>query len=79
MIHKANDDGIKEYDLAKRTQMYTPALDQVNTKAYMLPISELPLVFAHSKDVKVIRNKLSTAESRLGEYVWADYKETPVK
>ena len=75
VIHKASEDGIKEYDLAKRTQIYTPALDQVNKKAYMLPLSELPLVFAHSKDVKVLRNKLSTAESRLGEYVWADYKE----
>jgi hypothetical protein len=45
-------------------------------------MSELPLLFVSNKDVKVLNNPLSAAESRLGDYAWADYKEvrpTPPK
>ena len=74
--------GNLEFDLAKRTALYTPALNIINEKAYIYPMSELPLLFVSHKDVKVLNNPLSAAESRLGDYAWADYKEvrpTPPK
>ena len=73
-IAKAAAAGNLEFDLAKRTVIYTPALDAINTKAYIFPVAELPLVFAMNKDVKVLSNPTSAAESRLGDYAWSDYK-----
>jgi hypothetical protein len=28
----------------------------------------------HTDNVKIMRNQLSTGESRLGDYAWSDYK-----
>ncbi len=74
MIQKTIADGELEFDDAKRTKLYTPALDQINKRAYIFPISELPVIWAHTKNVKVFPNPLSTGESRLGDYGWADFK-----
>jgi peptide/nickel transport system substrate-binding protein len=81
-IHKAMDAGNTEFDTAKRTKLYTASLNKINEKAYILPVSELPLLFASTKEVKVLNNNQSSAESRLGDYAWSDYKEvrpTPPK
>jgi len=74
IIHNAAKMGSTEFDLAKRTKIYQPALDQVNKMAYILPVSEKPIVWVHNKNVKVLRNNMSTFESRLGDYAWSDYK-----
>ena len=73
-IHDAWSKGEIELDLSKRTALYTPAVNKINEKAYILPISELPIVWAHTKDVKVLQNPLSTADPKLGDYAWSDYK-----
>jgi peptide/nickel transport system substrate-binding protein len=65
--------GEAELDQAKRAALYTPALNLINERAYILPISEMPMVWAHSKDVKILPNPLSTADPKLGDYAWADY------
>jgi peptide/nickel transport system substrate-binding protein len=66
--------GEAELDPAKRTTLYTPALNRINEKAYILPISEMPMVWAHGKDVKIMPNPLSTSDPKLGDYAWTDYK-----
>jgi len=71
--------GERELDVAKRTALYTPALNRINEKAYILPISEMPMVWAHSKDVKILPNPLSTSDPKLGDYAWSDYKPTANK
>ena len=71
-IHRAETAGDTEFDLAKRTKIYTPALDRVNQHAYILPISELPIAWAHSKDVALLPNPMSKGETRLGDFAWAD-------
>ena len=78
-IIKARKDGDLEFDVAKRADIYLPALNRVNEKAYVYPISELPLVWAHGKDAKVLRNPLSAGESRLGDHAWADFKPKEYK
>jgi peptide/nickel transport system substrate-binding protein len=70
MIRKAMDDGDDELDEAKRTALYTPILDKVNREAYILPISELPIVWAHNKDVVVKPNPLTSSLPNLGDYGW---------
>ena len=74
VVSEAWSKGETELDLAKRTALYTPALNRINEKAYILPISEMPIVWAHSKDVKVLPNRLSMADPKLGDYAWSDYK-----
>ncbi len=74
MISNAWTKGESELDLAKRTALYTPALNLINEQAYIVPISEMPMVWAHSKDVKILPNPLSTSDPKLGDYAWADYK-----
>jgi peptide/nickel transport system substrate-binding protein len=73
VINNAWQTGETEFDLAKRTKLYVPALNAINEKAYFLPISELPVLWAHSKDVKVLSNPLSTADPKLGDYAWSDF------
>jgi peptide/nickel transport system substrate-binding protein len=70
LIHKAMKDGETEFDPEKRAEIYRAALDRINEQAYILPVAELPTVWAHSKDVRIDRNPLSAAESRLGDWLW---------
>ena len=76
LIKKAKEDGAAEMDLKKRTALYTPALNRINEKAYIYPFTEQPMVWAHNKDVKLLRQTLSAADPRLGDYAWSDYKPT---
>ena len=69
-IKKAAGDGELEFDDVKRGQIYAPALRMVNEKAYILPVSELPIVWAHNKDLVVNKNPLSVAVPILGDYGW---------
>ena len=69
-IEKAMADGNLEFDGAKRTAIYTPALDLINRKAYILPISEMPMLWAHEKDVVVMPDPLSASSPVLGDFAW---------
>ncbi len=70
-IAKAWAEGEKEFDLAKRSQIYTPVLDRINQQAYVYPLSEMPIVYAHTKDVAILPNQLSQGEIRIGDFTWA--------
>jgi peptide/nickel transport system substrate-binding protein len=69
-IEKTMTDGNLEFDDAKRTALYTPALDLINRKAYILPISEMPMLWAHQKDVVVMPDTLSASSPVLGDFAW---------
>ena len=69
-IDKVYADGNQEFDDAKRAALYTPALNRVNEKAYILPISEMPMLWAHSKDVTVSENTLSASSPVLGDFAF---------
>ena len=69
-IAKIADAGNVEFDDAKRAAMYVPALNRVNEKAYIYPISEVPMLWAHNKDVVVKANPLSASAPVLGDFYW---------
>ena len=69
-IHKVMATGDTEFDEAKRTKLFTPALDRVNEQAYILPVSELPIVWAHHKDIVMKPNPWSASLPILGDYGW---------
>jgi peptide/nickel transport system substrate-binding protein len=62
--------GLRETDPAKRDAIYQIALDRNADMHYVLPISSLPSVYAHSKDVKIMTNQLSATERYLGDFAW---------
>jgi peptide/nickel transport system substrate-binding protein len=70
VIHKIAAEGGREVDVAKRTALYTPALDRVNERAYILPIIDLPVQWAHGKDVQILENPHSVASTNIGDFAW---------
>jgi ABC-type transport system substrate-binding protein len=70
LVQKTIKQAALEFDSEKRDAIFTPALDRINEMAYVLPVSELPVVFAHTKDVSIKRNLLSAGEIRIEDYFW---------
>ena len=70
MIQKAMEAGEVEFDDAKRAAIYTPILDKANRESYLLPISEQPTMWAHSKDVVLNPNPMSNSLPLVGDYGW---------
>ncbi len=70
LIAKAMEDGSSEPDNVKRGRIFRPALDRVNAEAYIVPISSMPWVFAHTKDVRVDSNKLKANVVQISDIFW---------
>lgn len=62
--------GEAEFDPEKRTQIYQRAYNRINEMNYHLPISSVPNVYVHSKDVQIKPNTLSAGENYILDYVW---------
>jgi len=70
VIAKAYADGNQEFDDAKRTALYTPALDRINQLAYIMPLSEMPMLWAGDKDIEMSQDPLSAGLPLLGDFKW---------
>jgi peptide/nickel transport system substrate-binding protein len=70
VIAEAMKEGAMVQDEVARGKIYARALDQVNQKSYIYPFSELPIVYAHSSDIRIEANPLTTGERRIGDYFW---------
>jgi peptide/nickel transport system substrate-binding protein len=70
MLHDAQAAGPKQADEDKRAAVYAPAIDRVNEKAYVFPISEVPIVYAHTKEIVIKPNLLSAGEIRPDDFFW---------
>jgi len=70
VINKAYQEGSKIIDDSKRAALYKTAIDRVNEKAYIYPLSEMPNILIHSKDVVVKPGLTSLTEIRPGDYFW---------
>ncbi|HXQ54154.1 MAG TPA: ABC transporter substrate-binding protein [Stellaceae bacterium] len=71
IVKEAERAGAVEYDDEKRTSIYQKGIDQVNTMNYILPVADLPMVFVHTKDVRVRDNALSPIDNQVCDYEWA--------
>lgn len=70
LIAKAMTDGASEPDNLKRGRILRPALDRNNSEAYILPISSMPWVFAHTKEVRVDTNLLKANAVQISDIFW---------
>ena len=71
-IHSLKEKGAIEFDEEKRNEIYEQALDRINTMNYILPVADLPMVFVHTKEVRIADNPLSPIDNRLGDFFWAN-------
>ncbi len=62
--------GLREFDPAKRADIYAKAFDRINEMHYHLPISSVPDVYVHSKDVKIAPDALSVGQTSVVDYAW---------
>ncbi len=69
-ILDAMDKGEAEFDADKRTAIYQTAYNRINEMNYHLPISSVPTVYVHSKDMQIKQNSLSAGENYILDYVW---------
>jgi peptide/nickel transport system substrate-binding protein len=69
-IAKWMKEGTAEFDLAKRENIYQNIFDRINEQAYYLPVTSVPTVYVHSKDVRIEPSKLYSGERSIYDYVW---------
>ena len=67
---KANIEGLKETDPEKRDAIYRNAFDHMIDQHYLLPVTSLPGVWAHSKDVQILKDPLSEGIRHIGDFAW---------
>jgi peptide/nickel transport system substrate-binding protein len=72
VIQAAQKAGAVEFDDEKRSEIYKQGVDQVNKMNYILPVADLPAVFVHTKDVRVMPNRLSPIDTQVCDYEWAN-------
>jgi peptide/nickel transport system substrate-binding protein len=70
LIKQAQTDGILEFDPKKRDAIYEKAIDHVNDKNYIMPMADLPMVFVHTKDIKVSENQMSPIVTAAIDFSW---------
>ena len=64
------EDGQKEFDDAKRSAIYQKAYDRVNSQFYIYPMSSIPNVFVHTKEIKILENPLMAGDTSITDYAW---------
>ena len=70
LTHEVQAKGPMEFDDAKRAAVYAPAIDRVNQKAYIFPISEVPTVYVHTKEIHIKPSMFSAGEIRPDDFFW---------
>jgi peptide/nickel transport system substrate-binding protein len=53
IVIDAMAEGLRETDAAKRDDIYKRAFDRINEMHYHMPITSIPTVFVHTKDIAV--------------------------
>ena len=62
--------GTKEFDPAKRADIYAKAFDRINEQAYHFPLSSIPTVYVHTKEVEIRENPFSDGQTFVSDYHW---------
>ena len=70
VIKQAMDDGDRELDPAKRADIFEKALNRMTEMSYVMAVSSMPTVFAHSKDTGVRKDALSAGDYMISDHYW---------
>ncbi len=69
-IKKIQEKAHVEFDDEKRAADLAEAMDIINKKNYILPVTDLPIVFVTVKDVQIKDNPLSPIDTEIGDLSW---------
>jgi hypothetical protein len=71
---KAITDGVAkgevEIDPAKRDAIYRDVFNRNNEQVYVMGFSSLPIVYAHSNEVKIEKSQLAARDAYINDYAW---------
>lgn len=70
IINNAIVEGGKIADDKQRALTLRPALDRINSEAYILTVSSLPWMFVHTKDVRIGSNDLKSHAVHISDIFW---------
>ncbi|MAF48718.1 MAG: hypothetical protein CMM10_10660 [Rhodospirillaceae bacterium] len=70
MLNKFRIKAAAEMDEGKRRAIYKQAFDRVNEQAYVMPLTTLPTVFVHTKDLAIQNGSLSPYGAALSHIRW---------
>ena len=62
--------GVEELDPKKRDEIYTKLFDRVIEQSYILPLSDVPNVFVHSKEVSLNPGAINGWGADLWDFSW---------
>ena len=69
-ISDAMEAGEKEFDQAKRVDLYAKVFDRTNTESYIFPVTSIPTVLAHTKEVGVGKDKYAAGDVWAASFFW---------
>jgi peptide/nickel transport system substrate-binding protein len=69
-ITEAVAKGEVETDPVKREAIYRDALNRNNDMIYVMGLSSLPLVYAHSNDVKIEKSQIAATDAYINDFMW---------
>jgi peptide/nickel transport system substrate-binding protein len=72
LLLEAQKEGAQEFDPQKRIAIYRRAIDRINTMNDIYPVTDLPMVFLHTKEVKITPDPLSPIDNHIRDFYWSD-------
>ena len=60
----------REFDDAKRADLYAKVFDRANSESYIFPVTSIPTVYAHTKDIKIVPDPYATGDVWSTSYTW---------
>ncbi len=70
LLHQLREQGEATNDLAKRNEIYRQALDLVNQKDYLLPLSNVPVLFSHTAGLRLRDTSLGAYGLEVYDFNW---------
>lgn len=70
VIQNAQKMGLETHDVAKRKAIYTKGFDRMNELQTHLPISSMPVTWAHREEVEIAENPLSDTRQYITDIMW---------
>jgi ABC-type transport system substrate-binding protein len=71
-LKQAQKAGAVEFDLKKRNEIYKGAIDRINRMNYIFPLTDLPMVFLSTKDVKITPDPMSPIDNHIRDFYWSE-------
>jgi peptide/nickel transport system substrate-binding protein len=71
-LKQAQKAGAAEFDLKKRNEIYKGAIDRINRMNYIFPLTDLPMVFLSTKDVKITPDPMSPIDNHIRDFYWSE-------